>query len=238
MSKLDNVIVALDFKTHKQTLDFCESISGTFKWVKVGMELFYSQGSTLITQLKELDFKIFLDLKMHDIPNTVEQASYALTKLGIDMFNIHLSGGKTMIQSAIRGRERAIIDFELNQRPMLIGVTVLTSLDQNDLTEELKIQHQIDDYVLELAKLASSAGIDGVVCSAKEAQSIKKNVDARLKCITPGIRFDEKDGQDQKRVVTPKQAIKFGSDFLVIGRPITQANDIDLAIKQLQQDLA
>ena len=216
MSK--NIIIALDFATGDQTLQFLDLLDPNLCRVKIGKELFTASGPQLVRKIIDRGFDVFLDLKFHDIPNTVARASKVAADLGIWMFNIHASGGRTMMEAA-----RESIDSLGNQRPLLIGVTVLTSFLKKDL-EQTGIQSYPEEQVSKLAFLARDSGLDGVVCSAAETKLLRSQIDDKFCLVTPGIRRPEDAIGDQKRVVGPAEAIQNGSNYLVIGRPITSAD--------------
>ena len=216
MSK--NIIIALDFATGDQTLQFLDLLDPNLCRVKIGKELFTASGPQLVRKIIDRGFDVFLDLKFHDIPNTVARASKVAADLGIWMFNIHASGGRTMMEAA-----RESIDSLGNQRPLLIGVTVLTSFLKKDL-EQTGIQSYPEEQVSKLAFLARDSGLDGVVCSAAETKLLRSQLDDKFCLVTPGIRRPEDAIGDQKRVVGPAEAIQNGSNYLVIGRPITSAD--------------
>lgn len=214
----DKIIVALD-TAERARLDFLISeLKGSASFVKVGMESFYTFGSDLIKELKDNGFKIFLDLKMHDIPNTVSQTTKALAKLDVDMINLHAAGGIEMMTRASRSYR------EYKSNGLMIAVTQLTSTSQKVLQNEIGIQNStMEETILHYSKIAKTSGMDGVVCSAHEVTHLKSELGLNFKCVTPGIRPSNKNTDDQVRVMTPKQAVQAGSDFLVIGRPITMA---------------
>lgn len=223
----DQIIVAFDTQEEQRLNFLINELKGKASYVKVGMELYYRFGPRVIEQLKENDFKIFLDLKMHDIPNTVYSACKALGSLGVDILNVHASGGIEMMKMAKQGL------LEGNSSGLLIGVTQLTSTTQIVLNNELRIEGTVQDSVLNLAKLTQLAGLDGIVCSALEVKEIKHQLGSEFKCITPGIRPLGMAAQDQKRIMSPEAAINEGSDYLVIGRPITQAKSPAQALTEI-----
>ena len=216
MSSSAPVIVALDFDNQRAALDLAEQLDPTQCRLKVGKELFTAAGPTLVKALVERNFDVFLDLKFHDIPNTAAKAVSAAADLGVWMANVHASGGSRMMSAA---REA----LEQQGSPMLlIGVTVLTSMDESDLLE-IGIQRSPSEQVLHLAQLTQNCGLHGVVCSAQEASSLKSDLGAEFQLVTPGIRLADSVADDQRRIVTPQKAMELGSDYLVIGRPITQS---------------
>lgn len=212
------IVVALDFAEAKQALAFVDRIDPTLCRVKVGKELFTAEGPRFVEELVKRDFGVFLDLKFHDIPNTVAKACEAAARLGVWMLNVHASGGRAMMEAA-----RNAID-KSSQQPLLIAVTVLTSMDQAALNE-IGISGNLQDQVLRLALLTEQAGLDGVVCSAQEATLLRQHVKQDFCLVTPGIRPAAASKDDQSRIVTPADALQQGSSYLVIGRPITQAAD-------------
>lgn len=228
---LSNIIVALDFPRESLAMDFLETVEKKISYVKIGMELYYSQGPELVEKIKAKDLKIFLDLKLHDIPATVAKASQVLAKLKIDMVNVHAAGGFEMMRKANLSYK------EIHPEGKMIAVTQLTSTSQEVLNQEIGVPGKLSENVLHYAKLAKEAGLDGVVCSAWEAEFIKEKMGENFLCVTPGIRLNLENAHDQKRVKTPGQAIKAGADFLVMGREITKAaNPIDI-LNSIEKDL-
>ena len=223
----EKIIVALDMQKPDAFKKVLEALKGRKVWVKIGMELFYTMGPQAIEEAKKYDLKVFLDLKLHDIPTTVENALMSLVKLPIDMINIHAAGGAEMMKRA-SGVVRASA-----YRPCLIAVTQLTSTTQPQMNTEQKIQGTVQDSVLGYAKLALDSGCDGVVCSPHEVKSVKALCTPKFLTITPGIRPIGTDMNDQKRVTTPQDALRMGTDFMVIGRPITQAPSPLLALVKI-----
>jgi orotidine-5'-phosphate decarboxylase len=217
--KSKKVLIALDYDDQQAALDFVKQLSPNTCRLKVGKEMFTYFGPQFVKQLIDLGFDVFLDLKFHDIPNTVAKAVTAAAKMGVWMVNVHASGGFEMMQKA----KQALVPFG-DKAPLLIAVTVLTSMNEAEL-KRLGIDKTAEQQVIHLAKLAKQAGLDGVVCSAQEAQQLKVQLGSDFKLVTPGIRPAGSDAGDQKRIMTPQQAIAAGSDYLVIGRPITQAAD-------------
>ncbi|MGJ8582106.1 MAG: orotidine-5'-phosphate decarboxylase [Psychromonas sp.] len=213
------VVIALDYDNKEQALAFIEQLDPTTCRLKIGKEMFTHFGPEFVKLLVDKGFDIFLDLKFHDIPNTVAKAVKAAADLGVWMVNVHASGGRRMMEAA-----KAILAPYGDKAPLLIAVTVLTSMDQSDLTE-LGIELTPAEQVKRLALLTKSSGLDGVVCSSHEAEALKTLLGKDFKLVTPGIRPEGSDAGDQRRIKTPKQAIDSGSDYLVIGRPITQAED-------------
>jgi len=215
-----DVIVACDFSSAKETFEFLDKFEGKKPFVKIGMELFYAEGPEIVRQIKAGGHKIFLDLKLHDIPNTVKKAMRVLSKLDVDMCNLHAAGAAPMMRAALEGLTR-----DDGSRPILIAVTQLTSTDQQTMERDLLIKEPIDRVVMHYAKTAADAGLDGVVCSPLEAQKVHDACGKGFLTVTPGVRFADGDMGDQKRVMTPAQAKEIGSDYIVVGRPITAADD-------------
>ena len=215
-----DVIIACDFASAGKTLEFLDMFRNVKPFVKIGMELFYSEGPDIVRKIKERGHKIFLDLKLHDIPNTVKKAMAALSKLDVDMCNVHASGTSAMMTAALEGLTR-----EDGTRPLLIAVTQLTSTDQSRLESELLIEKPIKEVVMSYAKNAKDSGLDGVVCSPLEAAAVHGTCGKGFLTVTPGVRFADGDKGDQKRVMTPAQARAEGSDYIVVGRPITASDD-------------
>ena len=225
------VIVACDFSSKEELFAFLDKFDDGELYVKVGMELFYAEGPAIIREIKRRGHKIFLDLKLHDIPNTVEKAMAVLKNLNVDMVNLHAAGGKKMMEAAIRGLTRAD-----GTRPLLIAVTQLTSTSQEVMENELLIEKPIDEVVISYAQNAKSAGLDGVVCSPLEAAKVKSACGNGFLTVTPGIRFADGDVGDQVRVTTPAKAKEIGSDFIVVGRPVTKADDVKAAYERCKKD--
>ncbi len=224
------IIVSLDYAGATAALALVSELDPEKCRVKVGKELFTRAGPTLIEKLVGQGFDVFLDLKYHDIPNTVARACSAASDLGVWMLNVHASGGRAMLNSAREAVEKS------NHKPLLIAVTVLTSLSTHDLSE-LGLTSSVEEQVIRLAKLTRSAGLDGIVCSPQEVSIMRKHMDQDFKLITPGIRPAGSANEDQKRVMTPAEAITMGSDYLVIGRPITQATDPMQALRDIEADI-
>ena len=216
-----DVIAALDFENKEKTLAFLDQFEGTEKpFVKIGMELFYAEGPQVVREIKAQGHKIFLDLKLHDIPNTVKKAMAVLSRLDVDMVNLHAAGTRAMMEAALEGLTRPD-----GSRPLLLAVTQLTSTSQERMTQELLIDRPLDQVVLAYAKNAAAAGLDGVVCSPLEAGQVHTACGDKFLTVTPGVRFADGDVGDQVRVTTPGRARELGSDYIVVGRPITQAAD-------------
>ena len=215
-----DVIIACDFASAEQVFTFLDKFTDEKPFVKIGMELFYAEGPEIVRQIKARGHKIFLDLKLHDIPNTVKKSMAVLSRLDVDMTNLHAAGTISMMEAAIEGLTRPD-----GTRPMLIAVTQLTSTDQERMTNDLLIDKPIDEVVMHYAHNAKLAGLDGVVCSPLEASKVHERCGSGFVTVTPGVRFADGDKGDQKRVMTPEEAKKIGSDYIVVGRPITAAED-------------
>lgn len=215
-----DVIIACDFASAEQTFEFLDKFTGRKPFVKIGMELFYAEGPAIVKEIKKRGHKIFLDLKLHDIPTTVKKAMAVLSNLDVDICNLHAGGTVKMMEAAIEGLTR-----EDGTRPLLIAVTQLTSTDQQSMETDLLINEPIDKVVMHYAANAKKAGLDGVVCSPLEAEKVHGICGADFITVTPGVRFADGDVGDQKRVMTPAEAKKIGSDYIVVGRPITKADD-------------
>lgn len=228
------MIIALDFPTGQKVTEFLDRFETEGLSVKVGMELFYQNGPAMISDLKEKGCHIFLDLKLHDIPNTVKRAMKGLAGLGVDIVNVHAGGGRPMMEAALEGLDQGTPAGE--KRAACIAVTQLTSTSQEMMQNDLLIQGSIEKVVVSYAKLAQLSGLDGVVCSPLETQVIKLACGSRFLTVTPGIRLANDSANDQTRFTTPKQARKFGSDYIVVGRSITQAADPVQAYQQIQAE--
>ena len=215
-----DVIVACDFASAEQVFNFLDKFTGKKPFVKIGMELFYAEGPEIVRQIKARGHKIFLDLKLHDIPNTVKKAMAVLSNLDVDITNLHAAGTTAMMQEALVGLTRPD-----GTRPLLIAVTQLTSTDQQSMERDLLIKEPIDQVVMHYAETARNAGLDGIVCSPLEAGKVHERCGKDFLTVTPGVRFADGDVGDQKRVMTPAQAKEIGSDYIVVGRPITAAAD-------------
>ena len=222
-----DVIVACDFATSEEVFAFLDKFTDVKTYVKIGMELFYAEGPEIVREIKRRGHKIFLDLKLHDIPNTVKKAMTVLSKLDVDMCNLHAAGTVSMMEAAIEGLTRPD-----GSRPLLIAVTQLTSTNQERMEEDLLIDRPLDEVVMHYAANAKKAGLDGVVCSPLEASQVHAVCGEGFLTVTPGVRFAGGDAGDQARVTTPEKAKEIGSDYIVVGRPITQAADPVSAYKQ------
>lgn len=215
-----DVIVACDFSSKEQVFSFLDKFTDKKPFVKIGMELFYAEGPQIVREIKERGHKIFLDLKLHDIPNTVKKSMSVLSNLDVDLCNLHAAGTIRMMEAAIEGLTRPD-----GTRPLLIAVTQLTSTDQESMENDLLIHEPIDKVVMHYAANAKKAGLDGVVCSPLEAGKVHEICGDDFITVTPGVRFADGDIGDQKRVMTPAEAKKIGSDYIVVGRPVTAAED-------------
>ena len=215
-----DVIVACDFASAEETLAFLDKFTDEKPYVKIGMELFYAEGPQIVRQIKQRGHKIFLDLKLHDIPNTVKKAMKVLSGLDVDMCNLHAGGTIAMMEAALEGLTRPD-----GTRPLLIAVTQLTSTDQERMEKDLLIEKPLEEVVDHYAANAKKAGLDGVVCSPLEASKVHETCGEDVLTVTPGVRFADGDAGDQVRITTPARAKEIGSDYIVVGRPITQAED-------------
>ncbi len=222
---MNNVIIALDFSSKEEVYDFLDKFEKKNLFLKVGMELYYKEGNSLIKELKNMGHKIFLDLKLYDIPNTVNKAIKNLVKLDVDFITVHTLGGYQMLKAAS--------DATKCSNTKLLGVTILTSFSNEQIKEDLNISLDLENQVIHLSNMAKKANIDGIVCSANEVSKINKE----LICVTPGIRMLGDDADDQKRIMTPKKAIDSGSDYLVIGRSITKKADPYKAYNQILESI-
>ena len=215
-----DVIIACDFASADETFKFLDNFTDEKPFVKIGMELYYAEGPAIVKEIKRREHKIFLDLKLHDIPNTVKKSMAVLSKLDVDMTNLHAAGTIDMMKAALEGLTR-----EDGTRPILIAVTQLTSTSEQRMQDELLINASINDTIVKYAQNAKEAGLDGVVCSPLEAGMVKDACSRDFITVTPGVRFADGDVGDQVRVTTPEKAKEIGSDYIVVGRPITQADD-------------
>ena len=215
-----DVIIALDFSSREKTLAFLDLFTEEKPFVKIGMELYYAEGPAIVKEIKARGHKIFLDLKLHDIPNTVKKAMAVLSGLDVDMTNLHAAGTKAMMEAALEGLTRAD-----GTRPLLIAVTQLTSTTEERMKADLLIDRNLDDVVMHYGLCATEAGLDGVVCSPLESGKVHEVCGEKFLTVTPGVRFADGDVGDQARVTTPAKAKEIGSDYIVVGRPITQADD-------------
>lgn len=217
----NNVIIACDFENKEKTFEFLKKMEGTNPYLKIGMELFYGEGPSIVKEIKEMGFKVFLDLKLHDIPNTVKKAMRNCAKLGVDMVNLHAAGGINMMKAAKEG----LIEGSTGEVPLLIAVTQLTSIDDEILKNELLINETLNNTIVKYAYNAKEAGLNGVVCSPLESRMIHETCGDRFLTVTPGIRLASNSKDDQKRVTTPIDAHQLGSNFIVVGRSITGSDN-------------
>ncbi|WP_425452741.1 orotidine-5'-phosphate decarboxylase [Ammoniphilus oxalaticus] len=234
MSERDRIIVALDFSSEQEALACADRLQGIATYMKVGMQLYYAAGPQIVYALKERGFNVFVDLKVHDIPNTAKGAMQSLASLGADMVNVHVAGGKDMMTAAKEGLESGAAG---QTKPLLIGVTQLTSSSQQMMNDEIGIEGTIVDCAQRYAQLAKAAGLDGVVASPLEVEAIKRSCGPTFKTVTPGVRPRGAELGDQKRVVTPAEAFAFGTDYIVVGRPITQASDPLKAMRAMVESI-
>ena len=226
-----DVIIACDFASKSEVLDFLGKFTEEKPFVKIGMELFYAEGPDIVKEIKQRGHSIFLDLKLHDIPNTVKKAMAVLSRLDVDLCNLHAGGTIPMMEAAIEGLTRPD-----GTRPLLIAVTQLTSTSQERMTNDLVIEKPIDEVVMHYAQNAKKAGLDGIVCSPLEAGKVHELCGSDFLTVTPGIRFDSASAGDQVRITTPAQAKQIGSDYIVVGRPITAAEDPVAAYRTCVKD--
>ncbi len=229
----NDVIVALDFKDAKTTCTFLDLFKDEKPFVKIGMELFYAEGPAIVKEVKARGHKLFLDLKLHDIPNTVERGMASIARLGADMTNLHAAGGTAMMAAALKGLAE---NSEAGKAPLLLAVTQLTSTSEEVMQKELLIPTTIEDAICHYAKNAKTAGLAGVVCSPLEAGFVKTACGTEFLTVTPGIRYPENGTQDQSRITTPQKARELGTNFIVVGRPITAAKDPLAAYRQVAAD--
>ncbi|WP_127531434.1 orotidine-5'-phosphate decarboxylase [Paenibacillus kobensis] len=231
------VMVALDYPEASAAEKLLRELDGIPCYMKVGMQLYYAAGPAFVAMLKERGYNVFLDLKMHDIPNTVKGGANSITKLGVDIFNVHAAGGKAMMEAALEGVEAALAGVSGANKPTVIAVTQLTSTSQAVLNDEIGIAGPVNEAVIRYAKLAREAGLGGVVASPQEVVAIKEACGSSFKTITPGIRPAGADIGDQSRIMTPSDAIKAGTDYMVIGRPITAAPSPRAALESIIKEL-
>lgn len=228
------IMVALDYPNANEAEKLIQQLSGVPCYLKVGMQLYYATGPAFVEGLKKRGFRVFLDLKMHDIPNTVKGGAASITSLGVDMFNVHAAGGRAMMEAAMEGVAQASSSIT---RPTVIAVTQLTSTSQDVMNNEIGIAGTVEDAVIRYAQLTKAAGLDGVVASPSEVIAIKEACGAAFQTITPGIRPKGAAVNDQSRIMTPSEALKQGTDYIVIGRPITTAADPRAAIDSIIEEL-
>jgi orotidine-5'-phosphate decarboxylase len=226
-----DVIIACDFASAEETFKFLDKFEGKKPFVKIGMELYYAEGPSIVREIKARGHKIFLDLKLHDIPNTVKKAMAVLSRLDVDMCNLHAAGTVNMMKAALEGLTRPD-----GTRPLLIAVTQLTSTSEETMRSDLLIEKPLDEVVMHYASCAKEAGLDGIVCSPREAGKVHDRCGKDFVTVTPGVRFADGDVGDQVRVMTPAEAKKIGSDFIVVGRPITAADDPVAAYERCLRD--
>ena len=235
MNPKDRLIVALDVDTEEKAVAIAERLKNDVRFFKIGFELFSSCGPRVVERIRGMGCDVFLDLKFHDIPNTVAKAAAAITKLGVYMFNVHASGGYEMMNKAAEAVKKEAERLGID-RPKILGVTVLTSMDENGL-KKIGIDANMKNQVLRLAALAKEAGLDGVVASPVEAKEIREKLGRDFLIVTPGVRPPWAAANDQKRVATPKEAIKDGADFIVVGRPVTEAKDPVRAAQEILKEI-
>ena len=228
-----DVIIACDFSSAEETFKFLDKFEGKKPFVKIGMELYYAEGPSIVREIKARGHKIFLDLKLHDIPNTVKKAMAVLSRLDVDMCNLHAAGTVNMMKAALEGLTRPD-----GTRPLLIAVTQLTSTSEETMKSDLLIDRPLDEVVMHYASCAKEAGLDGIVCSPREAGKVHERCGNDFVTVTPGVRFADGDVGDQVRVMTPAEAKKIGSDFIVVGRPITAAADPVAAYERCMREFA
>lgn len=231
------LIVALDYPDAGQAAALLRELEGIPCYMKVGMQLYYAAGPDFVRDLKTRGYKVFLDLKMHDIPNTVKGGAESITRLGVDMFNLHAAGGKDMMKAALEGVGKALASDSSLDKPLVIAVTQLTSTGQDMLNQEIGIPGTVRDAVIRYAELTQAAGLDGVVASAQEAGDIAAACGTDFITVTPGIRPSGSEQGDQKRVLTPGEAIRNGSSYIVVGRPITAAEKPRTAAEQIIKEM-
>ena len=228
-----DVIIACDFSSAEETFKFLDKFEGKKPFVKIGMELYYAEGPSIVREIKARGHKIFLDLKLHDIPNTVKKAMAVLSRLDVDMCNLHAAGTVNMMKAALEGLTRPD-----GTRPLLIAVTQLTSTSEETMKSDLLIDRPLDEVVMHYAACAKEAGLDGIVCSPREAGKVHERCGNDFVTVTPGVRFADGDVGDQVRVMTPAEAKKIGSDYIVVGRPITAAEDPVAAYERCMREFA
>lgn len=232
LTKAERIMVALDYPVAAEAERLIEQLEGIPCYMKVGMQLYYSAGPSFVESLKKRGYRVFLDLKMHDIPNTVKGGAESITRLGVDMFNVHAAGGVKMMQAALEGADKAV-SGGISEKPIIIGVTQLTSTDQGTMNNEIGIAGTVEEAVIRYARTAQAAGLHGVVASPNEASRIKEVCGPQFVTVTPGIRPAGSAIGDQSRVMTPEQAFAQGTDYIVIGRPITAATDPRAALESI-----
>lgn len=231
------IMVAMDYSNASGARVLLDALEGIPCYLKVGLQLFFAEGPSFVEELKKRGYKIFLDVKMHDIPNTVKGGAESVTRLGVDMFNIHAAGGRLMMEQAMEGVDKALTGLPGREHPLVIGVTQLTSTSLPVMNDEIGIPGSVEDSVVRYALLAKESGLHGVVASPHEVERIKEAAGASFVTVTPGIRPAGSDIGDQARVMTPKDAFAAGTDYIVIGRPITAAADPRLALETILEEL-
>lgn len=231
----ERIMVALDYPDAAGAERLIRQLEGIPCWMKVGLQLFYSAGPSFVAELKERGYRVFLDVKMHDIPNTVKGGANSVTKLGVDLFNVHAAGGVRMMEAALEGADAAVAGG--GARPVVIAVTQLTSTSQAVLNDEIGIPGSAEDAVIRYAQLAKRAGLDGVVASPHEVTAVKASCGKDFRTVTPGIRPAWAEANDQSRIMTPGEALSHGTDYMVIGRPITAASDPREACENILKEL-
>jgi len=232
----ERLVLALDVDDFKKADELVRKLSDYVGVFKIGSQLFTAEGAKVVNMVNERGGKVFLDLKFHDIPNTVARAAEVATKLGVFIFNVHTSGGYEMMKAAVEASEKISLTLDV-RKPLILGVTLLTSINQEILKKEIGITRILEEQVVHLAKLAKAAGLDGVVASSWEINEIRKTCGEDFIILTPGIRPAGKSSDDQKRVMTPREAVKLGADFLVIGRPIRNASNPVEAAKEILREM-
>ncbi|MGC8764300.1 MAG: orotidine-5'-phosphate decarboxylase [Brevinematia bacterium] len=230
------VILALDVNSSEEAYSLIDELSDYVDCFKVGSILYAECGNTIVEYIRKKNKMVFLDLKFFDIPNTVKGVSYVATKTGVDMFTIHLLGGSEMVKASLDGVCEAIEDFKLNKTPIILGVTILTSLNEDILRNELKVDTSLKSFVLHLARVGYEAGLRGFVCSPQEVRLLKKNLSEDIIVVTPGVRISN-DWNDQKRVMTPKMASEEGADYIVVGRSVLNQNDKIDILKKIREEI-
>lgn len=231
------IMIALDYSDAGEARTLLRQLEGIGCYMKVGMQLFYAAGPSFVRELKERGYRVFLDLKMHDIPNTVKGGACSITRLGVDMFNVHAGGGVAMMRAAADGVSEALESDSALTRPMIIGVTQLTSTNQQTLNDEIGIPGPVEEAVVRYAQLAHQAGLDGVVASPHEVEAIKSAYGPSFYTVTPGIRPAGSEIGDQSRIMTPREAFQRGTDYIVIGRPVTAVSDPRQAVESILEEL-
>ncbi|WP_420819443.1 orotidine-5'-phosphate decarboxylase [Paenibacillus thalictri] len=233
----ERIMVALDYASAEEAQQLMNQLQGIPCWMKVGMQLFYAAGPGFVAKLKEQGYKVFLDVKMHDIPNTVKGGSESVTRLGVDMFNVHAAGGAAMMEAAMEGVDKGLTGSKGSAKPIVIAVTQLTSTSQSVMNHEIGVPGPVDETVIRYAKMTQLAGLQGVVASPQEVVKIKQACGSSFLTVTPGIRPAGSDIGDQSRIMTPPEAFQQGTDYIVIGRPITGAKDPRQALESITESI-